>query len=461
MKERVGANMAVCRLQAVWILAVLAASRFAVPAQADDWPNWLGPKKDGVWHETGLLEKFPQGGPKVIWRKPINPGYCGPAVAAGKLFVMDRITEKDKDGKPVSPKKGVVAGKERVVCLEASDGSTVWIQEFDCPYTISYGQGPRATPWVDGDRVFTLGAMGNLRCNESATGKVVWEKDLPKEYKTKPPLWGYSASPLVDGDLIYTQAGGDGSALVALDKRTGKEVWRALKAEEVGYSPPMLCEAGGKRQLIVWLDTSVNSLDPLTGKTYWSLEHPEAKSIQRPVVNIVTPVKSGDNLLVSEFYQGSALLKLDGEKPDAKLLWRSKSKDPSKPDNLNALMATPIIRDGHIYGVCGMGEMRCVKLDTGELVWESLKATGGKKALFAHTFIIPAGDKYVLFNDQGDLILAKLSPKGYEEIARHHLLDTTFTTRGRDVVWCHPAFANKCLFVHNDKEILCVSMARD
>ena len=229
----------------------------------------------------------------------------------------------------------------------------------------------------------------------------------------------------------------------------------------MGYSAPMLCEAGGKKQLIVWLDTSVNSLDPLTGKTHWSLEHPEAKSIQRPVVNIITPVKAGDKLLVSEFYQGSALMRLDGEKPDAKLLWRSKSKDPSKPDNLNAIMATPIIRGGHIYGVCGMGEMRCVKLDTGELVWESLKATGGKKALFAHAFIIPAGDNYVLFNDQGDLILANLSPKGYEEIARHHLLDTTFTTRGRDVVWCHPAFANKCLFVHNGKEMVCVSMTRE
>ena len=444
-----------------WISLALAALGFIPSGRSDDWPNWLGPKKDGVWHETGLLEKFPSGGPKVIWRKPINSGYCGPAVASGKLFVMDRITEKDKDGKPVSTKKGVVAGKERVVCLNAKSGDTLWVQEFDCPYTISYGQGPRATPWVDGDRVFTLGAMGNLHCLESATGKMVWDKDLPKEYKTKPPLWGYSASPLVEGDLIYTQAGGEGRAVVALDKRTGKEVWRGLQAEEVGYSAPMLCESGGKKQLIVWLDTSVNGLDPLTGKTHWSLEHPEAKSIQRPVVNIITPVKAGDKLLVSEFYQGSALIRLDGEKPDAKLLWRSKSKDPSKPDNLNAIMATPIIRDGHIYGVCGMGEMRCVKLDTGELVWESLKATGGKKALFAHAFIIPAGDNYVLFNDQGDLILASLTPKGYGEIARHHLLDTTFTTRGRDVVWCHPAFANKCLFVHNGKEMVCVSMTRE
>lgn len=450
--------MKTARFTAILLVSV---AWIAPTLQADEWPQWLGPKRDGVWREDGLVDKFPKDGPRIVWRQPINAGYCGPAVASGKVFLMDRITERGADGKPVTPKKGVISGKERVLCLDAKDGSTLWIKEFDCPYTISYGQGPRATPVVEGDKVFTVGAMGNTRCLDAGTGAVVWEKDIPKEYKTKPPFWGYSASPLLVGDCLITHAGGEGSALIALDKKTGKELWRSLSAEEVGYSPPMLYEAGGKRQLIIWLDTGVHSLDPETGKPFWSVEHPEKEKIQRPIVNIVSPIKAGDQLFVSEFYQGSALIDLDKDKPAAKLRWRSKSKNPEKPDNLNALMTTPIIRDGHIYGICGMGEMRCVKLETGEVVWESLAATGGKKALFAHAFIVPAGDKFVIFNDQGDLILANLSPKGYQEISKTHLLDTTFTTRGRDVVWCHPAFANRRLYLHNDKEIICVSLAKD
>lgn len=455
--------------------------------QAEDWPQWFGIKRDGVWRETGIVDKFPKGGPKVLWRKPINPGYSGPSVVDGKVFVMDRITETDpkvkeapksgakekansekaskegKEKKSSSPeaKKGGIPGKERVLCLNATDGSTIWEHEYDCTYAISYGQGPRTTPNVDGSKVFTLGAMGHLHCYEASSGKPLWQKNLAKEYQTKPPVWGYAASVLIDGDKLITLAGGKGSAIVALDKNSGKELWRALTAEEVGYSPPAIHEIAGKRQLITWLDTTINGLDPETGKVYWSIDFPDPSKLQRPVVSITPPVVQGKQLFLSEFYQGSILLDLDLDKPGAKVRWQTKENNPVKPTDLNAIMATPVIRDGHIYGIGGNGEMRCLKLETGEMIWESLKATGGKKALFAHAFIVPQGNRFVLFSDQGDLILANLSPKGYEEIDRAHLLDTTFTTRGRDVVWCHPAFANRRVYLHNDKEIICVSLARE
>jgi outer membrane protein assembly factor BamB len=303
--------------------------------------------------------------------------------------------------------------------------------------------------------------MGHLHCYDASSGSNVWQKNLLEDYKTKPPVWGYAASMLVDGDKVITLAGGKGSAVVALDKNSGKELWRALTALEVGYSPPSIIEAAGKRQIIVWLDVSVNALDPETGKTLWSIEFPSAATLQRPIVSIVPPVKFGNHLFFSEFYQGSMLLELDQQKPGARVVWQTKENNPTKPTDLNAIMTTPIIRDGHIYGIGGSGEMRCLKLETGAVVWESLKATGGKKALFAHAFIIPQGDRYVIFNDQGDLILANLTPQGYAEIDKAHLLDTTFATRGREVVWCHPAFANRCLYLHNDKEMICVSMAKE
>ncbi len=466
---------------------LLGLAGIASIGRGEDWPQWFGPMRDGVWRETGLIDKFPMGGPKVLWRQPFNPGYCGPAVAAGKVYVMDRIAEpepktpsekkaperatpekasektKDKEKKapPAAAKKTAVPGKERVLCLNAADGSVHWSHEYDCPYAISYNQGPRTTPVVQDGKVFTLGAMGHLHCYDASSGSNVWQKNLLEDYKTKPPVWGYAASMLVDGDKVITLAGGKGSAVVALDKNSGKELWRALTALEVGYSPPSIIEAAGKRQLIVWLDVSVNALDPETGKTLWSIEFPSAATLQRPIVSIVPPVKFGNHLFFSEFYQGSMLLELDQQKPGARVVWQTKENNPTKPTDLNAIMTTPIIRDGHIYGIGGSGEMRCLKLETGAVVWESLKATGGKKALFAHAFIIPQGDRYVIFNDQGDLILANLTPQGYAEIDKAHLLDTTFATRGREVVWCHPAFANRCLYLHNDKEMICVSMAKE
>src|SRR5438034_2816175 len=169
-------------------VAMLVGQLLAYAAVADDWPQWLGPERDDVWKETGIVEKFPAGGPKILWRAPLSGGYSGPAVAGGKVFITDyvRASGEAKNDPGARPD---LTGKERVLCLRASDGKELWKHEYDCPYKISYPNGPRTTPAVSGGKVYTLGAEGNLFCLDAETGKPLWSKDLKKEYQIDAPHW--------------------------------------------------------------------------------------------------------------------------------------------------------------------------------------------------------------------------------------------------------------------------------
>jgi outer membrane protein assembly factor BamB len=424
---------------------------------ADDWPQWLGPQRDGIWRETGIVEKFPAGGPKVRWRTPLGGGYAGPAVANGRVYVQDRQLARGIKNPDNPFQRGDIAGSERVLCLNEKDGQLLWKHEYDCPYRISYPAGPRTTPVIADGKVFTMGAMGDLFCFDESSGKVLWSRHFPKEYKVEIPLWGWSAHPLLDGKRLICLVGGEGTTAVAFDKDTGKELWRALTAKEPGYCPPMIYEAGGKRQLIIWHPESVNSLDPETGKVYWSQQFP-----LRSGLSIPTPRQSGDLLFVTAFYNGPMMFKLDRDKPAASILWKGNSNSETRTDGLHAIMATPFIQDGYIYGVCSYGQLRCLKADTGERIWETFAATtGNRQARWANAFLVKQGERFFLFNEKGDLIIARLTPKGYEEIDRAHLLEPTGVAMGRDILWSHPAFANRCVYARNDQEIVCVSVAAE
>jgi outer membrane protein assembly factor BamB len=441
------------------LVGLVLTAAFNPVATGADWPHWFGPQRDGVWHETGLIDKYPPGGPTILWRTPMGSGYSGPAVAGGRVYVMDRARAKDQAGKPARHTRDGIPGTEAVVCLDAATGKQIWKREYPCPYQIAYPSGPRCTPIVEGDRIYALGAMGDFMCLKAADGAVIWSKNIAKEYHTDPPVWGYAAHPLLDGNRLICPVGGEGSAVVAFDKSDGKEIWKALTSEEVGYSPPMIYEAGGKRQLLVWLSETLNSLDPETGKSYWSQIYPLDAKLQRPAVNIVTVRRDGNRLFLSTFYHGPMLLELAPDKPAVTVLWHGKSNNPGKPDGIHSLMATPVLKDGYIYGVCAMGELRCIEAATNKQVWQTYKATGGQRSDCGTAFLIPQGDRFVIFNDQGELILAKLSPSGYEEIDKFKILEPSEPARNRMVVWSHPAFANRCIFARNDKEMVCVSLA--
>jgi outer membrane protein assembly factor BamB len=445
------------------ILPVLAFVLLGRPpdAAADDWPQWLGPKRDGVWREDGILDRFPAGGPKVRWRVPLGGGFAGPAVANGRVFVTDRVLapgSRDPDD-PFKPSGST--GKERMVCLDEATGKPLWTHEYDCKYQISYPCGPRATPAVEGDKVYTLGAMGDLNCLETASGKVLWSKNFVHDYGAPVPIWGFAAHPLIDGNRLICLVGGQGSVVVAFDRNTGAEKWKALsmESEEIGYCPPTICELGGRRQLVIWHPESINGLDPETGTVIWT--HPFRLKAN---LAIPTPRAEGNLLLVTSFYNGPRLLRFACGKDEPELVWKGngRGETPGATDKLHSIIPTPVIRDGYIFGVCSYGELRCLRLEDGKRVWQTLQATcgGTEPQRWANAFLIPQGDRFFLFNEKGDLIIAKLSPRGYEEIGRAHILEPTGKAMQRRVLWSHPAFANRSMFARNDKEIVCVSLER-
>lgn len=429
----------------MWLAAVTVAVA-STDAIADDWPGWMGPQRDNVWRETGLLKSFPEGGPPVRWKTPIAGGYAGPAVAGGKVFVTDYVTADNVKVDNFS--RDSFTGKERVLCLNEADGAILWKHEYPVTYSISYPAGPRCTPGVDGDRVYTLGAEGNLFCFDIASGQVIWSKDLKKQYGAKSPLWGYAAHPLIDGNRLITLAGGEGSHAVALDKFTGQEIWRSSSSPEQGYSPPVIIEHAGVRQLILLRPNAVAAVNPENGKEYWSLPYSASNGSI-----IMTPIHYRNYLYVAGYNNQSLMVELDPDEPKAKELWRSK-RNIICPVNVQ-----PIRIDDVVYGFDQKGVLRAIRLPEAERLWETTEVIGKRPAGSETAFIVKQQDRFWLFNELGELIICKLSPDGYEEIDRARVIDQTNTAFGRDVVWSMPAFANRCAYIRNDKEIICVDLS--
>ncbi len=445
---------------------IFALLLLPVPALADDWPQYLGPRRDGIWRETGLRDKFPPAGPVVLWRHQCGMGYAGPAVTQGKVFLPDRVLGEGA-ANPDNPfAKASVTGTDRLLCLDEKTGEELWKFEHPVEYRVSYAAGPRCTPTVDGDITFWLDTMGDLFALETATGKKVWHTNYRKDYGAELPVWGFASHPLVDGDrLICLVGGSEGRGVVAFDKKTGKEVWHALTISgDPGYNSPVIFDVNGKRVLIVWHSHAVVGLNPETGKKLWQYDWEISAALTAPTARLA----DGSLLFLTGFYNGSLLLDIGGETP--KVVWKSKSKggqaavEPDKTVDLHSIIPTPWIKGDHIYGICSYGELRCLELKTGKRVWMTREpTTGGPPARWANAFIIPHGDgeRVFLFNESGELIICKLSPKGYVELDRAKILEPTNRyAAGRTVVWSHPAFADQTIFARNDKEIVAVSFKK-
>lgn len=419
-------------------LLVLAAGGAALAA---DWPHWRGPRRDGTWTERGLIQKF--AGPAIArtWKAPVANGYNGPTVAAGRVYVMDRLVEPEE--------------MERVLCFDEKSGEQLWVHRYPASYKgIGYPDGPRASVAVQDGRAYSLGTAGHLHCLDAATGKVLWKHDLNAEYRIRMPIWGISPSPLLYGDTVITHIGGsNGACLVAFDLKSGEERWRAL--DDMGsYSTPIVIKQAGKDVLICRTGDRVVGMDPSSGKLHWAHPFPPKKM----VIAIGTPIVEKDRLFLTSFYDGSLMLRLKQDELGVEKLWEAVGPNEIQTAALQSIISTPIMIGDYVYGVDSYGQLRCLDARTGERVWESQDAV--PKARWATIHFVKQGDRVWMFNERGDLIIAKLSPKGYEEISRTHLIDPTqgqLPQRG-GVCWSHPAFANGHIFARSDTELVCADL---
>lgn len=420
-------------------------------AGADDWPQWMGPGRNGIWNESGVVTEIPEKGLPVVWRAELSGGYSGPAVSAGRVFVTDFLADDPKltnDPGTRDVRKGV----ERIHCLDLKTGKTIWKQEYPRAYKISYAAGPRATPTVDGDLVYALGAEGDLLCLKVASGEIVWKQNLAETYQAETPIWGHSAHPLVHGDLVYCLAGGKDHVVVALNKLTGKEVWHALSAAEIGYCPPTIAKIGGKDQLVIWHADAVCGLDLQKGNALWT--HPLSPKYG---MAIAAPQFQKNRMFASGIGEVGEMVEFDA-KGAPQTAWKGLIKQCVFSAN-----ATSLWIDDTLYGAdCGSGMFVAVDAKTGKRLWETFDLTtgvAGRRASHGTAFVVQNKGLSYVFAETGELVVAKLSPSGFEIKGRMKVVEPTGECFGRPVVWSHPAFAERSMIARNDKEIVCISLA--
>lgn len=387
---------------------------------AADWPQFLGPNRNGVSRETNSIPTWPQDGPKQIWQRNIGQGFSGPVVSSGKLILFHRL-----------------GNKEAVVCLDARTGKDIWKFDYPTAYDDDFGfdEGPRATPTIDSGFVYTYGADGALHCLQLADGKKVWNVDCKTTFNAEKGYFGRACSPLVEGELLLINIGGnDGAGIVALNKSTGKLVWKASQ-DEASYSSPAIASLGGKRLAIFFTRRGLIGLDPLTGKSQFDFFW---RARMDASVNAATPLISGDLIFLSASY-GTGAVVLRMKPSSVEKVW-------SSDDALSNHYATSVHHDGFLYGFHGRQEQgaafRCVELKTGKLRWE-------KDGLGAGTATL-VGNQLLILTEKGELIHASASPDQFKLIQSSQILP--FGVRA------YPAFANGYLFARSKDKLVCVAL---
>jgi outer membrane protein assembly factor BamB len=415
---------------------LLASFLMSIARGEDDWTQFRGPNRDAVCPEKGLLETFPAEGVKIRWRAEVGGGYSSPVVAQGRVYLA------------WSEWKGTQAW-EHLRCFDEKTGAANWTYSYPVGYDASWKEGnaqdgPRATPTLHQGRLYEIGANADLYCLDAEDGRVIWKRTLAADYQLDDHRC-ITPSPLIEGDLLIVVLGGKPDAgVVAFDRNTGKEVWRALEGRWT-YSSPIVLEAGGKRQLIVWTVLAVTSLDPSTGKTYWRETH----DLENGPSLVATPVARGDLLLVS-----GMMFRLDAERPAATLLWPD---SPAAARRVLSSTSMPLLLGDYVYSERMNGLLVCLEARTGKQVWKSNQVTGVGGGASIH--LTANGDGAWLFTDQGNLIRARLGPEGYQEVSRTRLLEPTTPFGNRKVTWALPAFANRHVFARSGRELVCASLA--
>lgn len=402
---------------------VLLAPALALAAPAPtrtnrfDWPQWQGPARTAVSQEKGLLQDWPKGGPPLAWQVTgLGKGYSTPTVAAGRIFSMGN---RDKT--------------EYVMAFAEKDGKELWAVALGSVRASGSGYpGPRCSPTVDGERVYALGLNGDLLCLKVENGEEIWRKDLRKDFKGQPGGWGYSESPLIDGDKLLCTPGGKDATLVALDKKTGELLWKGKVPEGDGahYSSIIAVNLGGKRQYVQFLGGGVVGLSA-DGEFLWRYNHPA-----NGTANCSTPLFA-DNCVfaASDYGTGGGLVRLTaaGDKVQAKEVYFTK-----EMRNHHGGM---VLIDGYLYGANG-GQLTCLDFKTGEVAWSSGKAGKGS--------IAAADGRLYYRNEGGPIMLIEINPKKYVEHGRFRPAKTS-----RAPAWPHPVLANGKLYIRDQDMLFC------
>jgi outer membrane protein assembly factor BamB len=393
-------------LRGTLVLCLLAGA-----AMAADWPQLRGPNRDGVSRETGVLQSWPAGGPKVLWKAPMGEGFSHLAVAKGRLFTLYGMGSNDF-----------------AAAYDTASGRQLWKLALGPKYEDGQGNGPRSTPTVDGERVFVLTPTGRLAALNAADGKRLWQRDLRSELDAEPPQWGISTSPLVEGNLLLVDVGGSrGRSLVAFDKTNGKTVWTSQN-EEAGYSAPIAITVGGVRQVVFFTGKALLAVAPKDGKLLWRVPWRTDWDVNAATPIFVPP----DKLYVSSGYDtGAALLqiKATGGGAAAAEVWRSRK--------MKNQFSSSVLHGGHIYGFDN-SVLKCIDAATGAEKWKE----GG----FGHGSLILAGGQLIVLSERGKLALVEATPAGYREKGSTQVLS------GK--CWTAPTLADGKLYLRNEENLL-------
>lgn len=383
-------------------------------AAEGDWPQWRGPRGDGISTETGLLETWPEAGPEVLWRVPLGAGFSAVSVVGERAYTMFG----DESG-------------EYVVCLGTADGKILWKTESGELLEDEYGNGPRATPTVEEGRVYTHGATGSLLCLDAETGEKIWGFNTLERFQAKNADFGLSASPAIFGDMLVVVAGeSDGNALAAVNKQNGEVLWTSL-SDKAGYSTPIRVDIDGAAQIIVLMGKAIVSVSPENGRELW--RRPWITTLD---ANVATPIVHQGRLFVSTGYgTGCGLFSLTVEdgKPGAEELWTSR--------DMKNYFSTSLLIDGRVYGF-NSTMLTCMDFQTGDVLWRERGFNRGS--------LLAADGKLIILGERGALALAKASPQGYEELARYQLFE------GKS--WTVPTLSAGKLFVRNEEELVCLKL---
>ncbi len=331
------------------------------------------------------------------------------------------------------------ADHERVLCFDALTGKTSWTHQYEAKYDkLDYGKGPRGTPTIHDGFVYTLGSVGHLHCLSAATGKVLWSKDLKTDHRAEQPTWGFASMPVVHGDKLIVHAGmKPGGCYVAYHRKTGEEIWRSGD-DPTGYGTPIVIRHAGGEQLVGWTPEHIVGMSLDNGKLLWQQPYKVTYG-----VTITTPIFHNNTVLVCGYWEGSKAIRLGQPVQDAELLWEENR-------FLRGVMSQPLCRDGYVYLLDKSNGLVCFELATARVVWtDENRMTPRGRNPQANMVWLGDSDRAIVLNSAGELVLIRLTSKGYEEQSRTKIIGET---------WAHPAFAGEFVVARDDTEIVCLKL---